>query len=131
MYHFYLPVFFYIEQQLAAHKAQLESEGLPPRPLCFGISAPQVHYSVAAQTCSSAGFCQLGEADQVAAVLQRASVLPPAHTVLLRACCFDAPQGSGKSTLVEQLVRLLRHTGRAAVDVSIDDFYLRFEVRRV
>jgi hypothetical protein len=37
-------------------------------------------------------------------------------------------QGSGKSTLVEQLVRLLRHTGRAAVDVSIDDFYLRFQV---
>lgn len=38
-------------------------------------------------------------------------------------------QGSGKSTLVEQLVNLLRHTGRAAVDVSIDDFYLRFQVR--
>lgn len=37
-------------------------------------------------------------------------------------------QGSGKSTLVEQLVALLKHTGKAAVDVSIDDFYLRFQV---
>lgn len=41
VYHFYLPVFFYIEQQLAAHTAQRKSEGLPPRPLVFGISAPQ------------------------------------------------------------------------------------------
>ena len=39
-----------------------------------------------------------------------------------------AGQGSGKSTLVEQLVALLKHTGKAAVDVSIDDFYLRFQV---
>lgn len=40
-------------------------------------------------------------------------------------------QGSGKSTLVEQLVHLLRLTGRAAVDVSIDDFYLSFQARPV
>lgn len=37
-------------------------------------------------------------------------------------------QGSGKSTLVEQLVALLKHTGVTAVDVSIDDFYLTFQV---
>lgn len=41
VYHFYLPVFFYIEMQLAAHAAGRESQGLSPRPLVFGISAPQ------------------------------------------------------------------------------------------
>lgn len=41
VYHFYLPVFFYIEQQLAAHAAGRESEELPLRPLVLGISAPQ------------------------------------------------------------------------------------------
>ena len=42
---------------------------------------------------------------------------------------ISAPQGSGKSTLVEQLELLFQHTGSAAVGVSIDDFYLTYEVR--
>eukprot|EP00899_Mesostigma_viride_P004704 jgi/Mesvir1/14234/Mv25053-RA.2 len=40
---------------------------------------------------------------------------------------ITAPQGCGKTTLVEQLVELLCHTGRKAVAVSIDDFYLTYE----
>lgn len=76
VYHFYLPVFFYVEMQLDQHISDIQEQGVPARPLVFGISAPQ---------------------------------------------------GSGKSTLVEQLVALLEHTGRSAVDISIDDFYLNFE----
>eukprot|EP00208_Stichococcus_sp_RCC1054_P005537 CAMPEP_0206147512 /NCGR_PEP_ID=MMETSP1473-20131121/33672_1 /ASSEMBLY_ACC=CAM_ASM_001109 /TAXON_ID=1461547 /ORGANISM="Stichococcus sp, Strain RCC1054" /LENGTH=349 /DNA_ID=CAMNT_0053544469 /DNA_START=280 /DNA_END=1329 /DNA_ORIENTATION=- len=76
VYQYYLPVFFYVEQQLAQHKDGRQHKDLSPRPLVFGISAPQ---------------------------------------------------GSGKSTLVEQLVALLKHTGVTAVDVSIDDFYLTFQ----
>ena len=41
---------------------------------------------------------------------------------------ISAPQGSGKSTLVEQLEVLFRHAGSTAVGVSIDDFYLTFQV---
>lgn len=42
VYHFYLPVFFYVEHQLAAHVEKRRAEGQQPRPLVFGISAPQV-----------------------------------------------------------------------------------------
>lgn len=42
---------------------------------------------------------------------------------------ISAPQGSGKSTLVEELELLFQHCGNTAVGVSIDDFYLTFEVR--
>ena len=41
---------------------------------------------------------------------------------------ISAPQGSGKSTLVEQLEVLFHHAGSTAVGVSIDDFYLAFQV---
>ncbi len=41
---------------------------------------------------------------------------------------ISAPQGSGKSTLVEQLEVLFRSAGSTAVGVSIDDFYLTFQV---
>jgi D-glycerate 3-kinase len=41
---------------------------------------------------------------------------------------ISAPQGSGKSTLVEQLEVLFEHAGATAVGVSIDDFYLTFQV---
>lgn len=76
VYHFYLPIFFYVEMQLDHHISKIQEQDAAARPLVFGISAPQ---------------------------------------------------GSGKSTLVEQLVALLEHTGRNAVDISIDDFYLGFE----
>ena len=42
VYHFYLPIFFYVEQQLAHHRGSRQQNNLPPRPLVFGISAPQV-----------------------------------------------------------------------------------------
>lgn len=38
---------------------------------------------------------------------------------------LSAPQGSGKSTLVRELVVLLAQEGLRAVGLSIDDFYLR------
>jgi D-glycerate 3-kinase len=37
---------------------------------------------------------------------------------------ISAPQGCGKSTLVEQLEQLCAWLGLAAASVSIDDFYL-------
>ncbi|KAK9815067.1 hypothetical protein WJX73_006615 [Symbiochloris irregularis] len=40
---------------------------------------------------------------------------------------MQAPQGCGKTTLVEQLEFLFEHTGSKAASVSIDDFYLTFE----
>lgn len=40
---------------------------------------------------------------------------------------MQAPQGCGKTTLVEQLEFLFDHTGSKAASVSIDDFYLTFE----
>eukprot|EP00200_Dunaliella_tertiolecta_P002230 CAMPEP_0202351190 /NCGR_PEP_ID=MMETSP1126-20121109/7943_1 /ASSEMBLY_ACC=CAM_ASM_000457 /TAXON_ID=3047 /ORGANISM="Dunaliella tertiolecta, Strain CCMP1320" /LENGTH=376 /DNA_ID=CAMNT_0048943275 /DNA_START=154 /DNA_END=1284 /DNA_ORIENTATION=- len=40
---------------------------------------------------------------------------------------ISAPQGCGKSTLVEQLQALLISNGHNAANVSIDDFYLRFQ----
>ena len=49
------------------------------------------------------------------------------NVLFLFAYMTSSDQGSGKSTLVEQLVALLQHTGRAAVDISIDDFYLSFQ----
>jgi D-glycerate 3-kinase len=47
------------------------------------------------------------------------------HRALLAG--LSAPQGAGKSTLVQQLVPLLEQQGLRAVAVSIDDFYLRRE----
>ena len=40
---------------------------------------------------------------------------------------MQAPQGCGKTTLVEQLEYLFDATGSKAASVSIDDFYLTFE----
>lgn len=42
VYQYYLPVFFYVEQQLAQHRDEHQQKDLSPRPLVFGISAPQV-----------------------------------------------------------------------------------------
>lgn len=39
---------------------------------------------------------------------------------------ISAPQGCGKSTLVEQLEQLLAWRGFKAASVSIDDFYLDY-----
>ena len=39
---------------------------------------------------------------------------------------ISAPQGCGKSTLVEQLELLYTWTGSRAATVSIDDFYLTY-----
>lgn len=39
---------------------------------------------------------------------------------------ISAPQGCGKTTLVEQLQLLMAHEGVSAASVSIDDFYLSF-----
>lgn len=60
-----------------------------------------------------------------------------AHALLLTPCCsrpaaaaarlqlgISAPQGCGKSTLVEQLEQLCAWLGVSAASVSIDDFYL-------
>lgn len=43
---------------------------------------------------------------------------------------ISAPQGCGKSTLVEQLQALLISNGHNAATASIDDFYLSFQVWR-
>ncbi|GFH21786.1 uncharacterized protein HaLaN_19153, partial [Haematococcus lacustris] len=40
---------------------------------------------------------------------------------------ISAPQGCGKTTLVEQLQQLFSATGSAAASVSVDDFYLTFK----
>ncbi|KAF8058124.1 hypothetical protein HT031_005784 [Scenedesmus sp. PABB004] len=71
VYRYYLPVFFWVQQQLEQHKAAHGGAGAPP--LVLGISAPQ---------------------------------------------------GCGKSTLVEQLEALFTWLGTPAASVSIDDFYL-------
>ncbi|GFH19293.1 uncharacterized protein HaLaN_16219 [Haematococcus lacustris] len=42
---------------------------------------------------------------------------------------ISAPQGCGKTTLVEQLQQLFSATGSAAASVSVDDFYLTFKYR--
>jgi len=71
VYHYYLPVFFWVEKQLAAHRTSGAKHAL-----VVGISAPQ---------------------------------------------------GCGKTTLVEQLEALYTATGRTAASVSIDDFYLTYQ----
>ncbi|WIA13411.1 hypothetical protein OEZ85_006991 [Tetradesmus obliquus] len=71
VYRYYLPVFFWVQQQLTQHKHKFQGKDTPP--LVLGISAPQ---------------------------------------------------GCGKSTLVEQLEALFTWLGTAAAGVSIDDFYL-------
>ena len=38
---------------------------------------------------------------------------------------ISAPQGCGKTTVVEQLEKLLQRAGKSCASVSIDDFYLR------
>ena len=40
---------------------------------------------------------------------------------------MQAPQGCGKTTLVEELQHLLELAGYRVASVSIDDFYLTFE----
>jgi D-glycerate 3-kinase len=50
------------------------------------------------------------------------------HHVLLLQMGISAPQGCGKTTLVEQLQELFAATGRCAASVSIDDFYLTYKV---
>lgn len=72
IYHYYLPVFFWVNQQLEQHRAK--HVGAPTTPaLVVGISAPQ---------------------------------------------------GCGKSTLVEQLEQLFDWLGQHTATVSVDDFYL-------
>lgn len=39
---------------------------------------------------------------------------------------IQAPQGCGKTTLVEELKKLFEYTGRKAVAISVDDFYLTY-----
>ena len=70
IFHFYLPIYFWLETQLLQHK---QTQGA--QPLVLGMSAPQ---------------------------------------------------GSGKTTLCEQLQALLRRRGYQGIDVSLDDFYLTF-----
>jgi hypothetical protein len=129
VYHFYLPIFFYVEKQLTAHTAAREQQSLPRRPLVFGISAPQAHGIV---QCMRHSLCAQGLSTIL--IMARCLHHKSASATLRNSGNSSSPgcqrfaQGSGKSTLVEQLVRLLVHTGRAAVDVSIDDFYLRFQV---
>lgn len=43
---------------------------------------------------------------------------------------ISAPQGCGKTTLVEQLEALFNWLGRTAASMSIDDFYLTHEAQR-
>ena len=70
IFHFYLPIYFWLEAQLLQHK---QTQG--GQPLVLGMSAPQ---------------------------------------------------GSGKTTLCEQLQALLKRRGYQGIDVSLDDFYLTF-----
>ncbi|KAL3686763.1 hypothetical protein R1sor_013072 [Riccia sorocarpa] len=72
IYQYYLPVYFWVRDQLAAHRSSF-TPGQEIPPLVVGISAPQ---------------------------------------------------GCGKTTIVESLDYLLNATGRPAAAVSVDDFYL-------
>ncbi len=134
VYHFYLPIFFYVEQQLAHHRSSRQQNDLPPRPLVFGISAPQVppvELHPAAGLFGTIINVHMARQSTRSRVWINASMI--AFIVSDVQHFFSdgnlvGGQGSGKSTLVEQLVALLKHTGKAAVDVSIDDFYLRFQV---
>ncbi len=75
IYHYYLPIFFWAEQQLKEHRRN----GLGSRPLVIGI---------------------------------------------------QAPQGCGKTTIVEELEKLFTYTGLRPAAVSIDDFYLTFDAQQ-
>lgn len=48
--------------------------------------------------------------------------------IMLTQVGISAPQGCGKSTLVEQLQTLLIRNKINTANVSMDDFYLRFQV---
>ncbi len=61
-------------------------------------------------------------------VLDFVSALPPAPGP--RVLAINGPQGCGKSTLAAQLVSHFEHTGRRALSVSIDDFYLTHAAQR-
>ena len=43
---------------------------------------------------------------------------------------MSAPQGSGKTTICEELQHLLSHEGYQAVFASLDDFYLTFDAQQ-
>lgn len=43
---------------------------------------------------------------------------------------MSAPQGSGKTTICEELQHLLAHEGYQAVFASLDDFYLTFDAQQ-
>jgi hypothetical protein len=68
VYHFYLPIFFYLEDQLKAHTADREQQGLPHRPLVFGISAPQACVS---NPCADARNTQSGHSCSGSAIPNR------------------------------------------------------------
>ncbi|KAL2651747.1 hypothetical protein R1flu_019875 [Riccia fluitans] len=75
IYHYYLPVFFWVRDQLEAHRSSF-APGAEIPPLVVGISAPQ---------------------------------------------------GCGKTTIVESLDYLFNATGRPAAAMSVDDVYLTAE----
>ncbi|XP_073303369.1 D-glycerate 3-kinase, chloroplastic-like [Primulina huaijiensis] len=75
IYHYYVPVFLWCEQEVSRHRSMFKEDDEIP-PLVIG---------------------------------------------------FNAPQGCGKTTLVEALDYLFRITGRKSATISIDDFYLAAE----
>ncbi|XP_073299322.1 D-glycerate 3-kinase, chloroplastic-like [Primulina huaijiensis] len=72
IYHYYVPVFLWCEQEVSRHRSMFKEDDEIP-PLVIG---------------------------------------------------FNAPQGCGKTTLVDALNYLFRTTGRKSATISIDDFYL-------
>ncbi len=54
--------------------------------------------------------------------------MPLHHNCALSQLGISAPQGCGKTTIVEQLEELFKWRGMKAASVSIDDFYLTYKV---
>ena len=63
------------------------------------------------------------------ALLNPNSIEPPPLVYNTQQLGISAPQGCGKTTLVEQLEMLFHWKGLRAASVSIDDFYLTYNVR--
>ena len=108
IYHYYLPVYFWCLQQLAKHR-----EGGAQTALVVSTA----RLGAAANSEDSCGLLWVPD---------RCSPMALGHCALQLG--ISAPQGCGKSTLVEQLQQLLISNGYNTANASIDDFYLRFQV---
>jgi hypothetical protein len=128
IYHYYLPVFFWIQQQLEQHRVKhRHEEPGPPLMVSAAQGGVECTHHISASLHVSA---RAGSRLPSLLLLRTAPVAAAAASHHRRALCaapqlgISAPQGCGKSTLVEQLQQLCAWLGLSAASVSIDDFYL-------